>query len=197
MAGMPARSRRSCRTPDETGDPLVSRQRQPEGGEQAAIGRAADDQRRPGVGDGVGDRADGHDDLALRLGGDLEHALGERGVAQVRLDAGEHDEIVRCPGEAGEAELVDRPADVTHLVVVELDVGSFLGEVEERVGVDRGHDRCDPVGQQLVDRSRGDFGDVEPAAQCEHHDRPVQRGDIAEVGRQDLGHVHPASASTT
>ena len=181
----------------EAGDPLVPGQGQSESGEQAAVGRAADDERRSGVGDGVGDGADGDDDFALRLRGDLEQTLGERGVAQMRLDAGQHHKIVWSSGEAGEAELVGRPADAAHLVIVEFDEGSFLGEIEERIGVDRCHDGRDPVGQQFVDRGRGNFGDVEPAAQGEHHDRPVQRGDIAEVGRQDLGNVHPASASTT
>ena len=101
------------------------------------------------------------------------------------------------PGKRAKRNSFSRPVDVAHLVLVELDEWPFLREVEERIRIDRGDDGRDPIDEQLVDRGRGDLGDVEPPAQRQHHDRPVQRGDTLEVGRQHVGDVHPASASTT
>jgi hypothetical protein len=81
----------------------------------------------------------------------------------VGFDPGEYDEIVGALGKASEAELVEWPADVAYLVVVELDLGSFLREVEERIGIDGRGDRRDAVDEQLVDRYGRHLGDVEPA----------------------------------
>jgi hypothetical protein len=129
------------------------------------------------------------------LGADNPSAV--RRCAFVVLDTGQYHQVVRCAWESSESELVERPVDLTDLVVVEFDEWSLLREVEERIRIDLGDDGRDAIDEQLVDGGRGNLGDVEPAAQRQHHDRPVQRRDTLEVGRQDVVDVHRESASTT
>ena len=142
----------------------------------------------------VGHGAGGDDDLALRLLDDLEHAVGEGRVAQVGLDAGEHDEVVRAAREAGEAELVERPADVADLVLVELDVRALLREVEERIGVDRGDDRRDRSASSSL------IAAVATSAMSNQPRRAITMIGLfsgatpSKSGRQDLGDVQPARA---
>ena len=81
--------------------------------------------------------------LAPQRAGNGDDAVGERGVAQVRLDAGEQHQVVCVAGEAGDAELVRRATGSAAVVgIVELDQRAFLSEVVERVGVDGGDDRA-------------------------------------------------------
>ena len=145
--------------------------------------------------DGLRCGAEGDHHLAAQFASDADDGVGEGGVAQVRLDAGEQHQVVGAAREAGDTELVLRPQDLAVVGLVELDLRSFLGEVVERVGVDRRDDRRDAVLGQRVDCIGGDLGDVEQATQCEHHDRPVQRGVGRGRAQSRIGVV--ASALTT
>jgi len=149
--------------------------------------------------DGLRCGAEGDHHLAAQFASDADDGVGEGGVAQVRLDAGEQHQVVGAAREAGDTELVLRPQDLAVVGLVELDLRSFLGEVVERVGVDRRDDRRDAVLGQRVDCIGGDLGDVEQATQREHHDRPVQRGQRLERGGEHLvAQAGPcASALTT
>lgn len=80
--------------------------------------------------------------------------------------------------------------DLTFLVVVECDVGPFLGEVEEWVGVDRGDNGRDAISGQGLYRIGSDLRDVEPTAQRKHHDRSIELPKVFE-GRGE--HVHDSS----
>jgi hypothetical protein len=114
----------------------------------------------------------------------------------VRLDTGEHHEVVRSALEAQDAELVLRPRDRPLLGVVDLHLRPLLGEVEERVGIDRGDDRRRVLVDQLGAGVGGHAGSVEPAAQREHHDRVAQRREVVERRGEHLGDVHPRASTT-
>ena len=120
---------------------------------------------------------------AVRIEGERAYRLHRRGVAvemPVRRSTIHSAHVVRFSAP-----------------LVELDLRTFLGEVEERIWIDAGDDGRDLFGQQLVDRRRRHAGDVEPAAQTEQHDRPVERGDFGQVHRQHVGDVHVLSIPTT
>jgi hypothetical protein len=142
-------------------------------------------------------RADRHHDLAAQAARDGDEAVGERRVPQVRLDAGEDDEVVRLAGEACDPELVRRPADLARRAVVDPHLRALLREVEEGIGIDRRDDRSGLVAHQPLERARRDLGDVEPTAERDDHDRRVERLEVLEGRGEDVVDVHDARRSVT
>ena len=184
---------------DQAGDALVLRAAEAERADQPVVRAAAHDMSRPRMRDRFGGCAERHHHLAAERASDGDDRIGEGGVAQVWLDAGEQHHVVCATGESGDTKLVVGPQDLTHVGSVELDLRAFLREVEERVGVDRGNDRCNPVRCERVDGTGGHLGDVEQSTQRNHHDGPVQRLQHLECGCEHvLRHtVAPANSPTT
>ena len=88
---------------------------------QCLVRRTAHDEWWPSVGYRVGRSTDGDVSLAAEARRDLDDAVGEGRVAQVRLDTGEDDEVVRGAGVPDHAEVVLGPAQHALVVVVDLD----------------------------------------------------------------------------
>ena len=82
--------------------------------------------------------------LATQPVGDVEQHHGELPPMDVRLDAGEHDEITVGPEVLGDVHDVLRPHDLPGDAVFEHDLGTQLLEVEEVVGLDVGEPRGSP-----------------------------------------------------
>jgi hypothetical protein len=131
---------------DQAGDALVLRTAEAQRLGERLVGGAPHHQGQTRVGYGFRCGADGDHHLARQPSRDGDDAVGERGEPQVRLDARQHDEVVRSAREPCQPELVLRPAGVADVVVVELRRWTFLGEVEERIRVDGGHHGCHPIG---------------------------------------------------
>jgi len=94
---------------------------------------------------------------------------------------------VRAPRKACDPKFVLRPSDLPQFGIIEHHLWPFLREVEEGVGIDRRDDRGNAICRQRLDGISRNLCDVEPAAQGEHHDRPVECSDIVK-GRGE--HVH-------
>jgi hypothetical protein len=75
-------------------------------------------------------------------------------------------------------ELATRPVDVAAPVLSHLDVGPFLREDEELLGVDPGQPRGREIADQVSQGARGCLTGIDPSA-VRHHHRGQIRGRIA------------------
>ena len=96
-------------------------------------------------------RAERHDHLATGPVGDVEQHRAELPPMDVRLDAGEHDEIAIGSEVLGDVDDVLRPHDLSSDAVLEDDLRTQLLEVEEVVGLDVGEPRRAGVLDEPVD----------------------------------------------
>ena len=139
IAGTPRLSSSACSTPTTPVMPSYGRRDQTEATRQLGAGGAAGDRRRAAVRHRLGAGADRDDRLATEGVGDDGDRLDVGPPVHVRLDADEHHDVA-VAGVALEDELVRRPEDLAD-VVVDRDLRALLGEVVERVGVDRADGR--------------------------------------------------------
>ena len=150
------------------------------------VGGAADHEGNPGVGHLFGRCPQADHEVAVQRARDLDHALGEGGPSEVRLDPVHHDHVARALGIADHHEVVLGPAQLSFTVVVDPDLRPLLCEVEERIGVDVGHDGPVALLDHPVERRGRHTADVEQALQRDEHHGVPQRSDRVPVGLQDV-----------
>ncbi len=142
---------------------------------------------------GVGDGAEGDDELGVDTVDRLQHAGDVGGPGDVRLDAVEGDEIPIRRRSTDRTEDVARPDDAAFTVDV-LDRRPGDGEVVEGVGIDLADDDAVGLtGDQPQRRSRHPCG-VEPSAEGDEQHGVGQRGSVVDCEVERLSHGVRASA---
>ena len=127
---------------------------------------------------------------------DVDDGVDERRPVDVRFDSGEENEIAVAFWEARDVDVVLGPANLSLVVFVEVDLGTFLGEVEERVGIDAADDRHDTVAHAPFDCLRCRTRDVEPAAQRDEEDGVTQRSDVVPTRGENVVRLHTPNSTS-
>ena len=117
--------------------------------------------------------ADGDHQFGVARPDDLDEVGAEPPQPQMGLDAGQYEQVVRLVGLDDGLDAIVGPEDVT-LAADHPHLGSPGGEVEVGLRVDLGHGLRVMAVRQPAQRARRRLGDVEPALERHHQNRPAQ-----------------------
>ena len=179
---------------DDAGDSLVARSDEPEPCCEICVRRAAGDRRGARVRDCLGAGSDRDHGFAAERLRDEDDGVDVGLPVKVGFDADQTDDVTFLRV-ALQDELVGGPHDLSD-VVVDRHVWSLLGEVVERVGIDRSHDDGTIVVDEGVDRLRGGTGHVEPPLQPDEQHRPIERSDVAGAELENLRRIHEVESAS-
>ncbi len=181
---------------DDAGRPLVLRLLQAETTGEVGVRGAADYGWEPRVRYLVGKCTERDDCRTLETLCDFDQRIDEGRPVDVWLDAGQQHEIAVALGETCDVDVVLGPTNLPFVVVIEVDLGAFLREIEERIRVDAGDNGDDTVAHAPLQRRRRRTGHVEPAAQCDEKDRIAQRCEFIPTGGENVGRLHTLNSTS-